>query len=125
MVNRRRSSSGDYAILAGAVGIVALISAYEYEANIATATQTCTLSDKPGDRIYTSDSSKYIIFTKDCGEFENTDATLKLKWNSSAVQNTAYNNAGKQVEITYTGWRNWFTSSYPNVITLTPKGPGG
>jgi len=62
-----------------------------------------------------STSSKYLIMTED-EVFENEDEFIRLKFNSSDVQNKL------KVDSTYTvrviGWRIPFLSTYRNIIEI-------
>jgi len=106
------------------LGVAAIFGATAmfYSAKIKVTERVCTLSNTAGERVTKDGGSKFLIYTKDCGTFENTDYLLRGKFNSSDVQSVAYNNAGKKVAVRSTGWRAGFFSWYPNVITLKPQG---
>jgi hypothetical protein len=61
----------------------------------------------------------YMVFTENDGVFENVDAKMYWKFNSSDIQNAL--TAGKEYTITYYGWRVPFLSWYPNVVAVKPK----
>ncbi|TNE32767.1 MAG: DUF1523 family protein [Alphaproteobacteria bacterium] len=124
------------------VGAVALTAVFGGSAAYQYGTQdhvTFTVTDK--DRITTgsgeSISSKYIVSTKDASGkievFENTDAWLQGKFNSSDVQ--AELEVGKSYEADVYGWRLPFFSTYRNIVDVeetatikysrpAPKAPG-
>lgn len=64
--------------------------------------------------------SKYLIFAEDKdGEsrvFENTDTSLRLKWNSSNIQGEL--KEGHTYKITVVGLRMSFMSLYENIIKV-------
>ena len=66
---------------------------------------------------------KYLIYAKDPNgttyTFENTDAYLRGKTNSSDIQSYLYSIADKPilVKLTVTGWRISLLSKYKNIIS--------
>ena len=110
-------------------GAVALTAVFGGSAAYQYGTQdhvSFTVTDK--DRITTgsgeSISSKYIVSTKDAAGkievFENTDAWLKGKFNSSDVQ--AELEVGKSYEADVYGWRLPFFSTYRNIVDVEETG---
>lgn len=69
------------------------------------------------ERIVTSSSSKYLVFT-DSLTFENTDSLMHMKFNSSDIYGSVI--LGECYKITYYGIRNHFMSIYPNIISIEP-----
>lgn len=57
---------------------------------------------------------EYIIYT-DKGTFKDTDALFFFKFNSSDVYGQL--DRGKRYACKVYGWRNHWTSSYPNIIS--------
>lgn len=60
-------------------------------------------------------SSKYLVYTE--GEvFENTDALMFFKWDSSDLQNEL--DVGSEYKVLVVGWRIPFLSTYRNIIRV-------
>lgn len=60
-------------------------------------------------------SSKYLVYTE--GEvFENTDALMFFKWDSSDLQNEL--DVGGEYKVLVVGWRIPFLSTYRNIIRV-------
>lgn len=81
-------------------------------------TYTIEVADK--ERVNSGDSGKYLIYGRsDDGEtlvFENTDALLRGKFNSSNVY--AEIEIGKTYEVTVVGYRIPILSEYENIIAF-------
>jgi hypothetical protein len=79
---------------------------------------TITVTDK--ERVNSDDSSKYLIFgdskTEEGLVFENTDALLRGKFNSSNIYSKL--KVGNTYEITVVGYRVPFLSWYENIIDI-------
>lgn len=96
-----------------ALGLTAIVTGY----------RGCTQSYHEG--VYVKDKDikrsgeedKYMIYT-DQGVFENTDAWLNFKFNSSDVYNDLEEH--KYYDIKTQGWRMTFFSAYPNIIGFEP-----
>lgn len=77
-----------------------------------------TVTDK--ERIVNDESSKYLVFAEDeYGNsivFENTDAVLRGKWNSSDIQGQL--KEGHTYTVTVVGFRVPFLSMYQNIIEI-------
>ncbi|MFB4284896.1 hypothetical protein ACBJ59_57180 [Nonomuraea sp. MTCD27] len=58
---------------------------------------------------------RYLIFT-DQGVYENTDAWLSLKFNSSDMYGAL--KVGRTYRLKVNGWRVEVTSSYPNILSI-------
>lgn len=71
------------------------------------------------DKGYSGESDGYIIWFEDSNgtqyEFENSDSLFRGKFNSGTIQGKL--KEGSTYNITTTGWRIPFFSSYPNIIT--------
>lgn len=115
-----------------AVGAVALTAIFGGSAAYQYGTQdqvTFTVTDK--ERITTGSGenmrSKYIVSTKDQNGkievFENTDAWLQGKFNSSDVQ--AELEIGKTYDADVYGWRLPFFSTYRNIVDVEESRSGG
>lgn len=76
--------------------------------------ENVVVTDK--DRIVTSDSSRYLIFT-DQEVFENTDTILALKFRSSDYYSNIQ--VGNTCTFTVTGVRWGFMSWYRNILSYT------
>jgi hypothetical protein len=57
-----------------------------------------------------------LVYTKDHGVFENSDALWHWKWNSSDVW-ANIPKTGTECKFRYYGWRITFFSLYPNIIS--------
>lgn len=87
---------------------------------------TITITDK--ERIVENHgkttSSKYLIFGKDQNGavlvFQNSDALLRGKFNSSTIQGTL--EEGKTYDVVVVGYRIPLFSSYENIISFEEKG---
>jgi len=77
-------------------------------------TITVEVTDK--DRVVTSNSSSWLVFTKDDDVLQNVDSILYLKFNSSSVQGQLQVGHSYTVEIY--GWRFGPFSMYPNIIRI-------
>ncbi|MGW4639598.1 hypothetical protein ACWEN6_13775 [Sphaerisporangium sp. NPDC004334] len=64
-------------------------------------------------------SCRYLVWT-DRGVYENTDELFRLKRNSSDIQGMLL--PGHTYKADVQGWRNGFTSSYPNIISVVDMG---
>lgn len=106
--------------LAGVVlSIASLYPANNYFSN---KDYTITVTDKERvvKNIGEETTSKYLVFTKlDNGEtrvFENTDALVKLKFNSSDIQAELVE--GNTYNIKAYGWRIPILSAYENIVSV-------
>ncbi|NRQ31328.1 hypothetical protein HII36_05675 [Nonomuraea sp. NN258] len=76
--------------------------------------ETATVESK--ERVCESSSEcRYLIFT-DRGVYENTDAWLSLKFNSSDIYGAL--KVGQTYRLKVNGWRVEVTSSYPNILAI-------
>jgi len=93
------------------VGISSVITFNDHE-------YTVTITDK--DRVITSDSSKYLVYTEDIHGntmvFENTDCAMRLKFNSSNIQGQL--KVGHTYKVTVIGYRVPFFSMYENILKI-------
>ncbi len=80
-------------------------------------TETITITEK--ERINKDDESKYIVWGEDeNGEihtFENTDVTIRLKWNSSDIQGGL--KEGETYKLKLIGYRFRPLSWYENILS--------
>lgn len=112
-------------VLFGIVGSALIVAGTPVWRYATVAKQECTLSSPvAGERIVSgrgdAQTSKFLVYTKDCGVFENTDDWWHLKTNSADVQNTILQHAGRRVEIKSNGVRVSLLSWYPRVLTAKP-----
>jgi len=82
---------------------------------------TTTVTVERKERITTSDSSYYLVFT-DKEVFINRDSFWYWKWNSSDVYGGL--KKGMTYELAVYGWRIPFFSMYRNVVSYTACDPG-
>ncbi|GAA4946344.1 hypothetical protein HD597_006797 [Nonomuraea thailandensis] len=76
--------------------------------------ETATVESK--ERVCDSSRScRYLIFT-DRGVYENTDAWLSLKFDSSDIYGAI--KPGRTYRLKVNGWRVEVTSSYPNILSI-------
>ncbi len=77
-----------------------------------------TITDK--ERIVDGEISKYLVFAEDkqgkTVVFENTDALLRLKFDSSDIQGQL--KEGHTYKVTVVGYRVSFLSMYQNIIGI-------
>jgi hypothetical protein len=105
-------------ILAVVAGAVALFWQMEYGSQTNVTFTVKTLDDQSTG----SSGHKYLVFTTDGRVFENSDAWLHGKTDSSNVQ--AMFNAGSTYTCPVYGYRNTLFSSYQDILdgcTLVPK----
>jgi len=96
------------------VGVcLVLIFGYPVGYRMSTEEMTILVTDK--ERINDSESSKFLVYTKQ-GVFENTDSWLFFKFNSSDFQNKL--EVGEKYKVKVAGWRLPFFSTYKNIITV-------
>ncbi|MEV1168564.1 hypothetical protein [Nonomuraea sp. NPDC049784] len=77
--------------------------------------ETITVKDK--ERVCdNSESCRYLIWDKDGDVYENTDAFLSLKFNSSDIYGEL--EEGHTYRVKVNGWRVQVTSSYPNILAI-------
>ena len=103
-------------IVLGILAIIALIILWNF--NEKTYTITITDKDRITQRSGDTVTSKYLVFGEDEDGnslvFENTDALLRWKFNSSNIQGSL--KIGKMYDITVVGFRIPIFSAYENII---------
>lgn len=108
-----------------AVAVVALIAAglgFEIAYSHTGRHQvTCVVTDKDraGARRDGDTSSHYRVYTQGgpgCATFSNEDAFFAFKFNSGDIQGQLV--AGHTYRMTVAGWRNQFTSTFPNIMSV-------
>jgi len=103
-------------IILGILAIIALIILCNF--NEKTYTITITDKDRITQRSGDTVTSKYLVFGDDENGnslvFENTDAILRLKFNSSNIQGGF--KIGKTYDVTVVGFRIPVFSAYENII---------
>jgi len=77
-----------------------------------TATQTCTVEDKQATAKQEG-GTKYIVFTKECGQLQVADDIFLGNYNSTDVYGEI--KTGTSYYFKTVGWRNGFFSAYPNI----------
>lgn len=77
---------------------------------------TCTIVDKDRSGSSNSHSSKYRIYTRQCGVLSNEDQWLLGKTNSADIQGQLTN--GHTYRLRITGWRSPLFSTFPNIIAV-------
>lgn len=81
---------------------------------------TCTVTDK--DRGASSDgSSKYRVYTRQCGVLADDDSWLRGKTNSADIW--AQIAVGRTYRLHITGARFGLTSSFPNILAVREAAP--
>lgn len=107
------------AFLVIAVGLSAAIYQYEYVSETSVVFTVKQLDDQAS-----GNSHKYLVFTEVPGThapaevFEDADAFLHGKWNSSNLWN--YLQTGDTYRCTVYGYRNGVLSSYRNITVCSP-----
>ncbi|MFI6497134.1 hypothetical protein [Nonomuraea typhae] len=77
--------------------------------------ETITIEDK--ERVCDSSKScRYLIWDRDGDVYENTDAWLSLKFDSSTLYGEL--KEGRTYRVKVNGWRVPATSSYPNILSI-------
>jgi len=76
-----------------------------------TATQTCTVQEKQATA--KEGGTKYLLFTKECGQLQIADDIFLGNYNSTDV--FAGINEGTTYHFETVGFRNGFFSAYPNI----------
>ncbi|MGR6915379.1 hypothetical protein ACU635_14135 [[Actinomadura] parvosata] len=77
--------------------------------------ETITVKDK--ERVCdTSESCRYLVWDRDGDVYENTDAWLSFKFNSSTLYGEL--EEGHTYRVKVNGWRVPVTSSYPNILSI-------
>lgn len=107
--------------IAGAIAGLALIAALAGCAQSTESVGPCTVNDKSATSSGTSGHIKYLVYTDQCGVLTVDDAVLLNHYDSSDVY--ARLKKGHTYTLDTYGYRNNFTSSYPNIISAleTPK----
>lgn len=98
-------------VIAGlAIGIVALVGNYNQE-----STSTCTVTTKDTiTKVENGNShTEKRVGTEECGVFTVNDAYMKGQTRSADLYYSL--KEGHKYTLTYNGWRNGFTSSFPNI----------
>lgn len=102
----------------GVLAVVLAVFAFVMYYNYGTAS-TKTLEISHVERIQDNSNSKYLIFTKNHGVFQNTDTVFYWKFRSSDVYNDLVD--AKTAECKVYGWRIGILSKYPNIINCKVK----
>ncbi|MGI5281704.1 hypothetical protein ACQEVF_59185 [Nonomuraea polychroma] len=77
--------------------------------------ETITVENK--ERVCDSSSScRYLVWDRDGDVYENTDAWLSLKFDSSNIYGEL--KEGRTYRVKVNGWRVPATSSYPNILSI-------
>ncbi|TMR92854.1 hypothetical protein [Nonomuraea basaltis] len=77
--------------------------------------ETITVKDK--ERVCdSSNSCRYLVWDRDGDVYENTDAWLSLKFDSSTLYGQL--EEGHTYHVKVNGWRVPATSSYPNILSI-------
>ncbi|MEU1880876.1 hypothetical protein ABZ470_26515 [Streptosporangium sp. NPDC020072] len=107
----------DRELMTGCLTLVALLVLAVVIGLIKTSTgrvETATVESK--ERVCDSSRNcRYLIFT-DQGVYENTDALLSGKFNSSDIYGAL--KPGHTYRFKINGWRIPATSSYPNILSI-------
>lgn len=99
------------AVLVGAgIGIVAVISSYQTDH---TATCTVTSKDTITKVVDGNSKTEKRVGTEECGVFTVNDSFTKGNLRSADLYYSL--KEGHKYTLTYNGWRNGFTSSFPNI----------
>ncbi|WP_433426266.1 hypothetical protein ACQP1V_43150 (plasmid) [Microtetraspora malaysiensis] len=81
-----------------------------------TTTHTETITVQSKERVCSGRSDcKYLIWT-DQGVYQNSDAWLSGKFNSSDIYGAL--TVGRTYRVKVNGWRIQITSSYPNILEI-------
>lgn len=116
MKNRKISTITPLSIIAILVILLIIITSICMEFN--DTEYTVTITDKT--RVYDNGESKYLIFCElengDTITFENTDAILRGKFNSSDIYGKL--KVGKKYKLTVVGIRLPIFSTYQNIIKV-------
>ena len=102
-------------ILIALIGVIVYSVAYysSVESVIIKVTDKERITESTGDE--GGVTSKYLVFTE-TETFENTDAFIFGKWNSSDIQGRLRKDSTYTVKVV--GWRIPFFSSYRNIIEI-------
>lgn len=111
----------DFFICNPKLAALAIVGTFAVGGGIATNfndhTETVTITEK--ERINKDDKSKYIVCGLDeNGEihtYENTDALLRFKWNSSDIQGSL--KEGETYKLKLVGYRFGLLSWYENILS--------
>lgn len=97
------------------IGLIAVVYTTIYYSTV----KEITVIVKDKERITESNgekvSSKYLVYTEN-EVFENTDALMFFKFNSSDVQGKL--DAGQTYKLKVVGWRVPFLSMYRNIVKI-------
>jgi hypothetical protein len=108
----------------GAAIVVAVLAILFWQVQYGTE-HTVTFTVKSLDDQSSGSSHKYLVFTEEGTEYEDTDTWLHGKTDSSDIYN--WLTIGHEYDCPVYGWRNHITSSYEDILDgcrdITPGVP--